>query len=110
MTACSRLVALDQVVPGMILSDALRDEQGNLLLPQGETVTEGVLNALRRRGVETIPVWYEADAEPPCEEQIGGERERMRQRLAALFRRCGTDGANGIALKYVTWHRLGKNA
>ncbi|HJV52278.1 MAG TPA: hypothetical protein VJ652_12490 [Noviherbaspirillum sp.] len=110
MTACARILALDQIMPGMTLSDALLDAQGNTLLPQGATVTEGVLHALRRRGIETVPVWIEAAAEPPGEAQTGVERERMRQRIAALFRRCGADGANGIALNYVTWHRIGKNA
>ncbi|HJW57662.1 MAG TPA: hypothetical protein VJ577_20560 [Burkholderiaceae bacterium] len=110
MSTCNVHLGLDQVIPGMTLSEPLLDAKGGVLLPPGTMLTEGMLNTLRRRRIETIAVFWEREENPPVDTEIAVERERARQRLRKLFRRCGTEGANGQVLQYVTRYRTGTNA
>ena len=98
-------IPLDQAAVGMTLAVNLHDAKGDVLLPQGATLTDATLSSLRRRGIETVTVVSEAsDAEK------GAELERQRQRLARLFRKSMDNEAAGTLLQYVTRYQSSKTA
>ena len=98
-------VGLDQAVAGMILADNLSDDEGNMLLSRGATLTEAALIILRRRKIDYLHVLSSADGAA----DIKTARELRRQRLAGLFRVAGSEGANGVLLRHVLQYRLEKN-
>ena len=102
MNSDSRLLPMNEVLAGMIVSNDLLDTHGGLILGQGAIVTEAMLFSLQRRGIETLSIVAEKgeDLEPEA------EMERQRQRLVKLFRRCGDGPADKLLLQYVTQYRL----
>lgn len=80
-----RFMPLDQLRPGMVLGADIEDAHGAVLLAAGSEISEALLAALRRRGVEQVSV--------RMPEQSSGQeearREEARARLAHLFRRAG---------------------
>lgn len=102
MNSDSRLLPLNEVLAGMIVSDDLLDTHGGLILGQGALVTEAILLALQRRGIETLNIVPEKGGD--LDREAGMERQR--QRLLKLFRRCGDGPADNILLRYVTQYRL----
>ena len=102
MNSASRLLPLNEVLAGMILSNDLLDTHGGLILGQGAIVTEAILLALQRRGIKALSVASEESVPPDRE----AEMERQRQRIAKLFRRCGDSHDDNLLLRYVTQHRL----
>ena len=95
---------LDDVVPGMTLSDVLHDAQGGVLLPQGAVLTEQMLNSLRRRGIDRICVVNDTISEA----DLAAERERVQLRLDQLFGKCKGQGASELLLQSVMQYRFGK--
>ena len=95
---------LDDVVPGMTLSDTLHDAQGGVLLPQGVVLTEQMLNSLRRRGIDQIFVVNDDISEA----DLAAEHERVQQRLDQLFKQCKGQGASEPLLQSVMQYRFGK--
>ncbi|HYD95912.1 MAG TPA: hypothetical protein VEC01_11345 [Noviherbaspirillum sp.] len=91
---------LEQATPGMTLSEPLYDARGEVLLPQGATLTDAVLAALERRGVTALPIMT-GNAMPLSEAELEALRQRARERIACLFRRCGAQGASGLLQRYV---------
>ncbi len=94
---------LDDAVAGMTLAHALHDAQGGVLLPQDTVLTEQMLTSLRRRGIDEISVVNDNISEA----ELAAERERLRQRLEVLFRKCGDRGASKLLLQSVMQYRLG---
>lgn len=70
--------------PGLRLGLDLRDANGAVLLAAGSELTEPLIAALSRRGVETITVVQANDLTP---EEMAARREAARLHLAHLFRR-----------------------
>lgn len=103
MTSRSKQLALDEVTPGMVLSDDLLDSHGQILLPQGVMLSDATLTSLRRHDVETLPILCGALSEA----EITAELERHKQRLAVLFRKHDDDEASALLLQYVTHFRMG---
>jgi hypothetical protein len=103
MTSRSKQLALDQVKPGMVLSDDLIDGHGNILLPQGVTLTDATLASLLRHGVAMLPILCEALSEADAE----AEHEHHKKRLAILFRKQNDEEASALLLEYVKHFRLG---
>lgn len=99
---------LDQATPGMTLSEPLRDAKGEVLLPQGATLTAAVLAALERRGIDMLPIATNDDAAQLSEAELEALRERARERIASLFRRCGAEGAAGVLKQCITDLRMDK--
>ncbi|TFW32343.1 hypothetical protein [Massilia horti] len=97
-----KLVALDDAAAGMVLADEVRDRLGNVLLAQGAALSESLLQALRRRGVESIRI--EEDGLSP--EQLAAERERVSARLAHLFRKPHSGAANATLRAELTAYRM----
>lgn len=99
----SKEVDLDDAEPGMVLSEAVLDAHGGVLLPAAAALTESMLTAMRRRGIDRIFVVNDDISE----EELKAERERVQLRLARLFRHCGNDGACGALLQQITEYRFG---
>lgn len=107
MSTRSRLLDLDNVKPGMTLSEALLDAKGEILLPEGATLTDAMLGSLRRRGVEYLTVTCSGEEDEDAGVDKQAQIEQVRQRMDKLFRRCGHDGASGHILKCIMRYRVG---
>lgn len=109
MTATYRHLPLAAVQPGMVLSDELLDQQGQVLLPAGTVLTERMLERLPAHGVESLAVRDDAPADPA---HSAAQRQAQRARIAQLFRRHaaddGEDWAANALRALVTDFRLGK--
>lgn len=96
---------IDEAEAGMVLSDAVLDGQGGLLVASGATLTESTLQSLRRRGIDTLSVLNDRISE----EELAAERQRHQQRLAKLFRKYASDADNKL-LQIITQYRIGEEA
>ena len=107
MSAAYQHLALSQVKPGMILSDELLDQQGQVLLPKGAVLTEKIISLLPGHGIEMLAVLRPPGQAAPDRAPDPGV---VGQRLAKLFRKHeGADGdawATGILQRYISDFRL----
>jgi hypothetical protein len=76
----------------MELACDLSDQSGTVLLQGGSVLTDRLLAALARRGIARLRVVAEAGALAVDEGALAAERERVRLRLAHLFRHAGGAG------------------
>lgn len=108
MAVTHQTLALQQVRPGMILSDVLLDAHGQVLLPQGAVLTENMLSLMPRHGIEMLPI----QAPDMTPEEKAAQQDAYRARLAYLFRRYDPDNpddaATSILHGYINSYRLGK--
>lgn len=104
MISRKKLVKLDDVVAGMVLSNAVVDSHGAVLLPAATALTDTMVRSLRRREIETVYVVNEDISEA----DMAAERERVQQRLTRLFRKCNSDRAGRALLQRITEYRLGE--
>ncbi|RJG11207.1 hypothetical protein [Massilia cavernae] len=106
MSVAYQHLALADIRPGMILSDELLDEQGNMLLPKGAVLTTQSIALLPRHGVEAVPVLLPGGPAVPEPANPG----QVQQRIAHLFRKNGIDNhddwATGLLRRYVEDYRL----
>lgn len=86
----TQTLALDDVAVGMALAESVLGEQGEVVLTQGVTLTEALIKALRRRGIETLLVYGEGP-----QPDAAAEHQLRLARLARLFRHV--DGHTGTA-------------
>lgn len=86
----TQTVALDTVAIGMLLAESVLGEHGEVVLTQGVALTDALIKALRRRGIESLLVC--AEEAPP--DQAAEQQQRL-ARLARLFRHV--DGHTGTA-------------
>jgi hypothetical protein len=104
MSAPYQLTPLAETRPGMVLSDVVRDAKGNVLLAQGIVLTEAMLGALARHGVDMLPILQAVPAPPPI------DPEAIQGRLDHVFRKQDRDDlgdwATGILRRYVEDYRL----
>ena len=111
MSAGYRHVAVADVKPGMVLYDVLLDKHGQVLLPQGATLTAALIALLPRHGIEVLAVLKTADADPAA---LATERAAIARRLAWLFRKYDSensaDWATGALRRNVEHYRLGREA
>ncbi|RBA23104.1 hypothetical protein [Herminiimonas fonticola] len=106
MTAISAQFALNDVKPDMVLSDDLLDQQGQVLLPKGATLTEHIIESLHRHDVVSVRI---AMGElTPEEDAI--QRAHFQVRLERLFRKSDDEHANGLLHRYIRTFRLGEEA
>lgn len=106
MSSAYQHLALADVRPGMVLSDVLLDQQGQVLLPQGTVLTAAFIALLPRHHIEAVAV-LRGEAEP------GPDLATVQARVAHLFRHpgAGDDRAATAALhRYVEDYRLGREA
>ena len=108
MNSAYQHLALADVRPGMVLSDVLLDEQGQVLLPQGAVLTAAIIALLPRHGVEMLAVLRgRRRRRAPAPDQAA-----LQARLAHLFRNNDIDNnddwATGILHRYMEDYRLGR--
>ena len=107
MAVTHQHLPLEQVRPGMILSDVLLDAHGQVLLPQGAVLTENMLSLMPRHGISMLPI----QAPPPSPEVVAAQQAADSERLAYLFRKLDPDdpedAATTLLRNYVTQCRLG---
>lgn len=98
----AKLLPLNEVLVGMIVSNDLLDNRGGLILGRGTVVTETILLSLQHRGIEALSIVAERGADIDREAAM----EQQKERLVKLFRRCGNGPADKMLLQYVTQYRL----
>jgi len=107
MAVMHQHLPLEQVRPGMVLSDVLLDAHGQVLLPQGAVLTENMLSLMPRHGISMLPI----QAPPPSPEVVAAQQAADSERLAYLFRKLDPDdpedAATTLLRNYVTQYRLG---
>jgi hypothetical protein len=108
MTASYHQIPLEQVQPGMVLSDELLDLQGNVLLPQGTVLTAAMLTLMPRHGIQILPITRAVDVSA---DEAQATLAHYDQRIARLFRKNDpdddSDWATGLLRRFVTDFRLG---
>lgn len=95
------LVPVTQAQPGMVLSDELLDNHGQVLLAKGAVLSEAIIGSLQRHHIEMVPVArVEAHRAPDSAE--------VQARLDHLFRKhdLDADWAAGLLRRYVEDYRL----
>jgi hypothetical protein len=106
MSVGYKLTALAAARPGMVLSDVLLDRQGQMLLPQGTTLTDAMLASLRRHGVDMLPIVATGGDPAPA------AAADVQARLDHLFRKNDRDDnedwATGLLRRYVEDYRHGR--
>ena len=94
MSGPFQLTPLAETRPGMVLSDVVLDDRGNVLLAQGVVLTESMLASLGRHGIDLPPV----------------DPVAIQARLDHLFRMHDRDDlgdwGTGILRRYVEDYRL----
>jgi hypothetical protein len=108
MSASYQQIPLEQVQPGMVLSDELLDLQGNVLLPQGTVLTAAMLALMPRHGIQILPIQSVDDVSP---DEAKATLEHYDQRIAQLFRKNDpeddSDWPTALLRRFVTDYRLG---
>jgi hypothetical protein len=104
MSAVYKLTELARARPGMILATDLLDRQGQMLLPQGATLTAASLASLARHGVDMLPI-----APDDAAVQVI-DAPAVQARLDYLFRKNDAESADDWATahlrRYVEDYRL----
>lgn len=107
MQAAYQHLALAEVRPGMILSDELLDQQGQVLLPKGAVLTAATIALLPGHGIDMLAVLRE-----PGEGERAPDASMIERRIEQLFRKNDMDNhddwATGILRRYVLDYRLGR--
>ncbi len=107
MTRNYKMVPLENAAPGMVLSDNLLDRQGKILLPEGTTLNDKLLESLRRHDMDMLPVFCEDLTDEEQQERIA----QRQARLERLFRKRDygdpEENANDILLQYMKEFRRG---
>lgn len=108
MAVTHQTLPLQQVRPGMILSDVLLDAHGQVLLPQGAVLTENMLALMPRHGIDALPI----QAQELTPEEKAAQQDAYRARLAYLFRKYNPDdpeeAATSLLHSYINTYRLGQ--
>jgi len=99
-------IDIDDATPGMTVSDAVSDQQGNLLIPSGAALTEAMLKSLQRRGIDRIYVMNDAISEA----DLTVERAHLVARLEKLFRKYPAAGAGNPLRLHIMQYRLGEHS
>jgi ACT domain-containing protein len=81
---------LERIPVGSILATEIRDDGDRVLLNGGATLSESVLQGLRRHGINSACVFIEAQHD---EEMDPAQRQKLETRLAQLLRNTGDSDA-----------------
>ena len=109
MSASYQHLPLAQVQPGMVLSSELLDTQGQVLLPEGTVLTETMIAALPRHGIDMVAV-NRTDLNTLERDQEEAARQARIARLIHLFRHHDPDNdrdwSTNVLYKFVGDYRL----
>ena len=89
-------IALDAAHAGMILGAAIKDIDGNMLLPQGIILTEALLASLHRRGITQVQI-DDGLASDVAAQLALPTQQAVTARIDFIFRH--TSGAASTALR-----------
>ena len=106
MTAAYQLMPLADARPGMVLSDVVRDERGNVLLSIGVALTDALLASLARHGIEALAIVAATDDEAPAPIDAAAVQARLDHLFRNNERDDHNDWATGILRRYVEDYRL----
>lgn len=110
MSAAYQHLALADLQAGMVLSDDVLDQQGQVLLPKGALLTEATIAHLPAHGIEAVAVLREHDSAASTDS--GPDDTAILQRLDHVFRHTdineSDDAVTGLLRMYVTDYRLGR--
>jgi hypothetical protein len=101
MTAATRPLA--ELHAGMRLAVDIRDASGAVLLTAGCELSDGLIAAMRRRGIDSATVDQAATLTPA---EMEARREAIRTRLAQLFRHAGDTVADRQLFEILLDYRL----
>ncbi|MES2016071.1 MAG: hypothetical protein V4484_06200 [Pseudomonadota bacterium] len=108
MSAAYQHLALSQVKPGMILSDEVLDQQGQILLPKGAVLSARTIALLPSHGIDSLAVL--APGGMPDAPAVAADSGAVARRLARLFRKLDPADdeftANGQLRHCITTFRL----
>ena len=90
MAASHKQLPLDQVIPGMVLSDQICNALGTVLLAQGSVVTEAILQSLHRHKIESLPILFEVTSEQNAAQELAEQLQRAQY----LFRKHDLSNAD----------------
>jgi len=111
MNAAHVMVDLGHASAGMVLSDAILDQQGQVLLAEGTVLTLAMLAALSRHEVAMLPIALPASATPPVDAAAVTARVRYIFRGDGSERDAGpSDTATSLLHRYILDYRLGQEA
>ncbi len=96
-------LALDRVVPGMVLGADLRDAHGATLLAVGTELSESHLASLQRRDVRQAVIAVRVEL---SEAEWETRRDEIRARVRHLFRRTGEGEADRVLYQTILEYRL----
>ncbi|HTD06262.1 hypothetical protein [Undibacterium sp.] len=97
-------LTLEQAEAGMQIAADLKDDNGNILLPSGASLTDASIKSLMRRGVTDICII--SNEAPALDQRL--EQERVKSRLTKLFRRSHAGDLDRLLMDYVSIYRIGK--
>jgi hypothetical protein len=100
MSTAHQLVSLETATAGMILSDDILDQQGQVLLAQGTVLTAATIAALGRHDIALLPIAVSGVVETVIDEAA------VTARLDYLFRGNDPATANAILHGYIVDFRL----
>lgn len=107
MLSSHRFLPLSKVEPGMVLSDEVRDGQGQVLLPAGAVLTDDLIARLPAHGVSALPI-----AVPDDHPEAPLDRDAVLHRVAEVFRRIDpydpAHAASRMLRRAVETYRLGE--
>jgi hypothetical protein len=84
MNERNQLLPLDQITVGMELAEAIRDRLGNIMLPEGVSLTGQHLHSLAQRGIATALIKV---GEPPMtKEEQQKQIQAIKEHLDQIFR------------------------
>ena len=106
MTKRAKEMALDEVTPGMVLSEDLLTPRGKVILPKDTTLTDLNLKSLRRYEIEKLPIFLSDDMSAT---EDAAEKASHQQRIESLFRNSANDKAGNLLRQYVTLFRTEAN-
>jgi hypothetical protein len=86
--------SISDVLPGMILGEAIIDDAGRILVPAATELTESMLHGLIRRDIAELVIELEIEADPQADQ---ARRTNIQQMLDHRFRKAGeTPGTRGL--------------
>ncbi len=106
MTVTHKQLPIDQVVPGMVLSDQICNALGTVLLVSGTVLSESILLSLHRHKIESLPILFEVSESTDPQQDI----EQQLARLEHLFRKHDPDDASPLLKKLLAEYRAGGTA
>lgn len=98
-----QLLALDALLPGMKVAEALLDKAGGVLVPTGAEITASMLLGLARREVQSVKVELEVAADPALTK---ARRAEIVADLDRIFRQAGDATETRTLYQAVLEYRL----